>query len=444
MKTKTLIYFRVLVLLFFSASIGNAQNRNVGIGTITPNESAILDIKSDSKGLLIPRLTKEQKLGIASPANGLMIYQVDETAGFYYFNGSQWTPMNKEESKSLSGVDGDWTLFGNSITGSEFLGTTNAQPLIFKVDGLQAGLLDMSNNSFFGRASGMAISGGQYNVGIGYTALNANSTGGGNVAVGSGSLSKNTVGSANVAIGDVSMSENLGGTYNIALGSQALRNGSAPLSNVAIGSSSLQFSNGGFNTAIGEQAGMNNTSGSNNLFLGKSSGKNSLGSNNIFIGNAAGENEGSSDKLYISNSNTLTPLLYGDFSAKYVTIGDVTPALRTQGTATGGYNLLVKGGILTEKVKVALAAAGTDWADYVFEPAYKAKMMPLEEVEKFTLKNKHLPNVPSAEEMVKSGLDVSQTSKMFMEKIEELTLYMIELNKEVKALKAENELLKRK
>lgn len=71
-------------------------------------------------------------------------------------------------------------------------------------------------------------------------------------------------------------------------------------------------------------------------------------------------------------------------------------------------------------------------------------MMSLEEIEKFTIENKHLPNVPSAEEMILEGLDVAKTSKMFMEKIEELTLYLIELNKEVKALKAENGALKRK
>ena len=46
--------------------------------------------------------------------------------------------------------------------------------------------------------------------------------------------------------------------------------------------------------------------------------------------------------------------------------------------------------------------------------------------------------------MIKTGLDVSQTSKMFMEKIEELTLYMIEMNKEIKSLKAQNEVLKKK
>jgi hypothetical protein len=61
--------------------------------------------------------------------------------------------------------------------------------------------------------------------------------------------------------------------------------------------------------------------------------------------------------------------------------------------------------------------------------------MPLAEVEAFTKANKHLPNVPSAEEMVANGLDVAATNKMLMEKIEELTLYVIELNKEVQSLK---------
>jgi hypothetical protein len=110
-------------------------------------------------------------------------------------------------------------------------------------------------------------------------------------------------------------------------------------------------------------------------------------------------------------------------------------------TTPAGYRMIVQDGILTEKIKVALKTTG-DWADYVFESDYN--LMSLEEIESFTKKNKHLPNVPSADEMAESGLDVAQTSKMFMEKIEELTLYMIELNKEVKLLKAENEVLKAK
>ncbi|MBK9509094.1 MAG: hypothetical protein IPO04_06300 [Cytophagaceae bacterium] len=67
----------------------------------------------------------------------------------------------------------------------------------------------------------------------------------------------------------------------------------------------------------------------------------------------------------------------------------------------------------------------------------------MDEVEKFTIENKHLPNVPTTSEVQKNGLDMHETSKMFMEKIEELTLYMIQMNKEIKALKIENENLKK-
>jgi hypothetical protein len=174
--------------------------------------------------------------------------------------------------------------------------------------------------------------------------------------------------------------------------------------------------------------------------IGSEAGLNATGAGNTFIGYQAGYNELGSNKLYISNSLTATPLIYGDFSAKFVSIGDVDAGVKREDAVTaGGYKLLVQGGILTEKIKVALKSSG-DWADYVFEKGYN--LVPLEEVEKFTMENKHLPNVPSADEMVKNGIDVNETSKMFMEKIEELTLYIIEMNKEVKGLRQELDSLK--
>jgi hypothetical protein len=62
----------------------------VGIGTANPDASAALDITSTTKGLLIPRMTETQRDEITSAATGLMIYQTDGTAGFYYYNGSSW------------------------------------------------------------------------------------------------------------------------------------------------------------------------------------------------------------------------------------------------------------------------------------------------------------------------------------------------------------------
>ena len=98
-----------------------------------------------------------------------------------------------------------------------------------------------------------------------------------------------------------------------------------------------------------------------------------------------------------------------------------------------GYNLFVQGGIMTEKIKVAVASS-PEWADYVFEKNYN--LLSLEKVEAFIKENKHLPNVPSTEELMNNGLDVGKTSAKLMEKIEELTLYIIELNKKVKDLES--------
>jgi len=103
------------------------------------------------------------------------------------------------------------------------------------------------------------------------------------------------------------------------------------------------------------------------------------------------------------------------------------------------YNLYVSGGILTEKVKVAVNNSN-DWSDYVFEEDYE--MMEIDELEDYVSENKHLPNVPSAEEMVENGLDVAKMDAKLLEKIEEAYLYIIDLNKKVDALATENQSLK--
>ncbi len=122
-----------------------------------------------------------------------------------------------------------------------------------------------------------------------------------------------------------------------------------------------------------------------------------------------------------------------DIKSGVVTIGDGSLCTPT------GYKLFVEQGILTEKVKVAVNCS-TAWADYVFANDYKLK--PLSEVESFINENKHLPNVPSASELVKEGLDLGKMQATQMEKIEELTLYLIEMKKEINALQNENQSLK--
>ncbi|NHN25780.1 hypothetical protein FIA58_008850 [Flavobacterium jejuense] len=93
------------------------------------------------------------------------------------------------------------------------------------------------------------------------------------------------------------------------------------------------------------------------------------------------------------------------------------------------YKLYVKGGILTEEVRVR-----TGWADYVFANDYNLKS--LAEVENFIVKNKHLPNVPSAKQVEEEGVSLGEMARIQQEKIEELTLYIIEQNKRIEALEA--------
>ncbi len=107
------------------------------------------------------------------------------------------------------------------------------------------------------------------------------------------------------------------------------------------------------------------------------------------------------------------------------------------GTApTANATLTVKGSILAEQVRVRLQA---NWPDYVFKPSYR--LAPLAEVEQYIRTHGHLPNVPSAAQVEKEGVELGAMNAKLLEKVEELTLYLIEekkaREKEVAALKAE-------
>jgi hypothetical protein len=94
---------------------------------------------------------------------------------------------------------------------------------------------------------------------------------------------------------------------------------------------------------------------------------------------------------------------------------------------------MVQEGILAERVKVALKTS-SEWSDHVFAPNYR--LMPLPEVKAFIAEHGHLPGVPSAKQMVEHGLDVVRTHAMLLEKVEELMLYIFELEGRVYDLEA--------
>jgi hypothetical protein len=100
-------------------------------------------------------------------------------------------------------------------------------------------------------------------------------------------------------------------------------------------------------------------------------------------------------------------------------------------TLPAGYTMAVGGGVITEKVRVATTGT-TFWADFVFDKNYKLRT--LSEVAQYIKLNKHLPDVPSTAEVNKEGIDLAQTQAILLQKVEELTLYVIEQNKKIERL----------
>ncbi|MBK7851453.1 MAG: SprB repeat-containing protein [Bacteroidetes bacterium] len=98
-----------------------------------------------------------------------------------------------------------------------------------------------------------------------------------------------------------------------------------------------------------------------------------------------------------------------------------------------GYKLAVNGKIICEEVKVKLHST---WPDFVFKPEYK--LMPLHELKQFINQNKHLPEIPSASEVEQSGNSLGEMQTKLLQKIEELTLYLVQQNEKIEKLQSEN------
>ncbi|MEO6540799.1 MAG: hypothetical protein ABIN74_07420, partial [Ferruginibacter sp.] len=122
------------------------------------------------------------------------------------------------------------------------------------------------------------------------------------------------------------------------------------------------------------------------------------------------------DKMWIEYDGTVS-LGSSNLNAENISLG-------------AGYKLKVYGKIISEEVRVQLKSA---WPDYVFEQDYKK--LSLNELEQFVNENKHLPNIPSAKEIEKDGHHLGDIQLKLLEKVEELTLYVIELKKEIDNLR---------
>lgn len=177
---------------------------------------------------------------------------------------------------------------------------------------------------------------GDYNTAVGYAAMLQGDQGEYNVAIGASALQNATDGDGNTAVGMEAMASGSGTPVNnVAIGYQAMYGGgTSPTGNVSVGmQAGLALDTGNYNVALGMQAMRYNAASHNNIVIGYQAGyKGSTttydncviighqagyllesGNANVFIGYQAGYNETGSNKLYVANSDTVTPLIYGEF-----------------------------------------------------------------------------------------------------------------------------------
>jgi hypothetical protein len=397
-KSINLILFFLLTISSFSQSV--AINNNA----IAAHASAMLDISSTSKGLLVPRMSSIQRNQIPNPANGLLLYDTDANA-FLYYNGSSWNGV------AAGGDNAAWKGQGNAGTtaGYHFIGTTDQNSLMFRTNNTLTGLFDYwRKNYFIGESAGLNNNGGSgtgsFNIAIGFSAFRNNtikhrtiaigdsalfSNGIGadfnanwaiqNLAIGSKALYANTIGSGNMAIGFNALTDNISGNSNVAIGVEAMTNSTGGDNNTSVGYWSLHNNisgdlnsvygynamssntTGSLNTALGVHALRLNTTGVQNIAVGyKALNNNNNGNWNTAVGHdALGENVDGYENvgigyhaLYTNHSgNNNTALGFG---------ADVGNDNLVYATAIGSgaevecSNCLVLGGIGAEKTKVGI------------------------------------------------------------------------------------------
>ena len=135
----------VVLLIFLSGTTFGQVSINTDASG--PAASAMLDVKSSTKGILLPRMTQAQRNAISSPAAGLLLYQTDGNAGFYYYSGSAWLYLGLREGDGGHMIDMDGNAYptvriGNQVWMAENLRVThyrNGEAISLVTDGTSWG-----------------------------------------------------------------------------------------------------------------------------------------------------------------------------------------------------------------------------------------------------------------------------------------------------------------
>lgn len=521
-----------VLMILFIPFLSPAQN--VGIGTNTPDPSAMLDITSTTKGLLIPRMTTTERTSIPGPTIGLVVFD-NTTYSFWIYRGD----VNGGWAELLTGLDKHWDVLGSNIfnlnVGNVGIGTNNPQQKL-TINAINPSIQMMND----GNQVGFLSTSGTH---LKLATNSANTT---------GSLVLSTQGADRVTI-TKSGQVGFGTTTPV---SDITLNGAYPTIQIQDNGANIGFLESGINST-NLKIGTNSTNTTGNLVLqtrqldrvtidenglvgigtttptsilsinaadpivqlknsGVDKGFIQLVGDDIKAGTNITNNNGrfiirtnGADRVTVDNTgrvgigiNPTYPLdvngtarVSGDmriggegFSAAH-TLSSATPELAFDETDVGlfvnaslkfeggvfkigktfnggnividantsssskrfylskanqfnfgtgifatGYTLSVEGKVIaTDFTTLAVSS----WPDYVFRDDYRLR--PLSEVQAFIREHKHLPDIPSAAQIEKEGIPLGDMSKRLMEKVEELTLYILRQQQQIDELKKQVE-----
>lgn len=302
-----------------------------------------------------------------------------------------------------------------------------------------SGTLSGSANTFVGSAAGFVASGGNQNTFVGTASGYASLTASANTFVGN-QAGFGTTSDGNTFIGSCAGLANTSGLNNVFVGA-------------CTGGGNQTGSN---NTIVGRGAGPATFNSDNNVFLGYNTGRNDQGQGNTFLGTEADVLAGNMPLYnataigYGARVGVSNALVLGN--GANVGVGTSTPTARLHvvGEKTGESGLRLE--TLTDQDKPVVSTTNfltvnalgevvlgrprlqidspNQWADRVFKRNYR--LWSLAQTERFIHKHGHLPDVPSAEAVQKEGVDLVQMNAILLQKVEELTLHVIRLEKRLK------------